>query len=87
MGEYCGAYLQMIRGGRSSPVPCQRCGIGTLSETRICKGCGQQAANSPLLYIEARARRHYSLVIEEMEAGIFHLKRCRTADISTEGCD
>ena len=83
MEEYCYEHRQMIRHGRPTPTPCQRCGIGTQSKTRQCKKYGQQSANNHLHYIETRARKQYSLVIDDVKAGDFHLKRSMNDDICT----
>ena len=84
MEEYCAIHHQMIRWGRPVPVPCQGCGIGTQSKTRLCKTCGQQSVNNRLRYNESRARKQYSLVIDEVKAGDFYFKWCLTDDICTE---
>ena len=82
--EYCAIHRQSIRRGNPIPVPCQRCGISTQSKTRLCKKCGPNIANNRLRHIEAQARKQYSLMIDEVKAGDFHLKSSVSGDICTE---
>ena len=84
MEEYCAIHRQLIRRGPPIPVPCQECGIGTQSKTRLCNKFGQHTAKDHLRRKEAKARRCYSLVIDEVKAGNFHLKRHKPSDICTE---
>ena len=84
MEEYCAVHRQLIRRGNPIPVPCKGCGISIQSKKQLCKRCGQNNANNRLRSIEARARKQYSLVIDQVKAGDFHLKLSVSGDICTE---
>ena len=64
VNEYCYIHRQQIIGlGRKPLVPCRACGVGTSSETLLCRACGSHRVASKLFHTEKRAHRDFALVL------------------------
>ena len=73
----CGRHRgQIRRKPNSEPHPCRKCSIGTQSETRLCsKQCGADRAQKALHRAEARAKRNFPLVMNELVSLADHQKK------------
>ena len=66
--DYCRVHRMRLRkiADHHSPVPCRSCGVGTQSETGLCKPCGAAQVKKQLVRAEAKARRLFSLLMSEL---------------------
>ena len=63
---YCKTHNYQINRGATCPRPCKKCGVGTNSESILCRPCGNAAAQMRLLRKEKEARRIYETVLVEI---------------------
>ena len=68
INKFCGRHRgQLRKKPDSEPHRCRRCLKGTQSETRLCsKKCGSDRAQKALHRAEARARRKFPIVMNEL---------------------
>ena len=64
--QYCKVHLCQIRNGHTPPRPCRSCGVGTNSETLLCRPCGNVVAQMRLIRKEKKARLLYTSVMVEL---------------------
>ena len=65
--QYCAIHNAILRKGRKAPNPCQVCGKGTQSESKICKHCGGNYAMQKLRIINKKSRKNYECVLKELK--------------------
>ena len=79
--DYCQIHRMRLRKmgpDPHSPYPCRRCGVGTQSETRLCKHCGAEKVKKQLIRIEEKVRRLYPNVMSELYLRATWIKRLLT---------
>ena len=66
--QFCKIHLCAIRKGYTPPRPCRSCGVGTNSESLLCRPCGNTTAQMRLLRKGRKARELFPMVMIELLA-------------------
>ena len=66
MFEHCKHHRAQLRKGSKEPNPCRGCGVGTQSDSQLCRPCGSDRVQHKLQYKERQARIYFGKVIEEL---------------------
>ena len=66
--KYCHIHRRQLRKrvDYQPSTPCRKCGVGTLSEPRLCLSCGAPRIRTALIYKEAAAKRLFKKVMKEL---------------------
>jgi len=60
INDYCGRHRAKLRLGAAGPMPCQSCGVGTRSVSKLCMSCGADRVQHANKYKEKKARLYFS---------------------------
>ena len=64
--ELCKQHRAQLKRGQHQNFPCRNCGIGVISECRLCSSCGASRVQHKLVSTEKRARKVFSNVLREL---------------------
>ena len=73
MGNFCALHRGCIRDGRCIPGSCEKCGVGTKTESRLCTRCvGSRMNEYYIKRVEARSKKYYRSVMKELVRCVPH---------------
>ena len=68
MGEFCKQHNYQFNKGGKRPTPCRVCGVGVLSDYRLCIPCGGRTVKQRLSRKHKKAKERFELVLRELKA-------------------
>ena len=66
-GAYCGQHNYQLKKGMKEPQPCRGCGIGLISDYRLCSQCGGNAVKMRRYRARKKAKKQFELVLRELQ--------------------
>ena len=69
--KHCRQHRAQLRKITVEPKPCRKCGVGTQSESRLCKSCGANRVQHKRVYKEHQASLICAVVLYQLK-GSYH---------------